>query len=96
MSGVHTCALPISETLTQKSGFELVRFFFLLSFAAAIPAIVSGGIAERAKFWPQVFAAAVIVGVIYPFSEGIVWNGNYGIQACTPNFWPHTTPSNSG
>ena len=62
-------------------GFGLVKFFFLATFAAAVPAIISGGIAERAKFWPQVIAAAVIVGVIYPFSEGIVWNGNYGIQA---------------
>lgn len=62
-------------------GFSLVKFFFLATFAAAVPAIISGGIAERAKFWPQVIAAAVIVGLIYPFSEGIVWNGNYGIQA---------------
>lgn len=62
-------------------GFSLVKFFFLATFAAAVPAIISGGIAERSKFWPQVIAAAVIVGVIYPFSEGIVWNGNYGIQA---------------
>jgi Amt family ammonium transporter len=62
-------------------GFSLVKFFFLATFAAAVPAIISGGIAERAKFWPQVLAAAVIVGLIYPFSEGIVWNANYGIQA---------------
>ena len=62
-------------------GFSLVKFFFLATFAAAVPAIISGGIAERAKFWPQVIAAAVIAGLIYPFSEGIVWNANYGIQA---------------
>ncbi|WP_299643191.1 ammonium transporter [Devosia sp.] len=62
-------------------GFSLVKFFFLATFAAAVPAIISGGIAERARFWPQVIAAAVIVGLVYPFSEGIVWNGNYGIQA---------------
>ncbi|WP_055046888.1 ammonium transporter [Devosia sp. A16] len=62
-------------------GFSLVKFFFLATFAAAVPAIISGGIAERAKFWPQVIAAAIIVGLIYPFSEGIVWNANYGIQA---------------
>ena len=62
-------------------GFSLVKFFFLATFAAAVPAIISGGIAERAKFWPQVIAAAVIVGLIYPFSEGVVWNGNYGLQA---------------
>ena len=62
-------------------GFSLVKFFFLATFAAAVPAIISGGIAERAKFWPQVLAAAVIVGLIYPFSEGLVWNGNFGIQA---------------
>ena len=36
-----------ADTLAQRGGYELVRFFFLLTFAAAIPAIVSGGIAER-------------------------------------------------
>src|SRR5205085_6167184 len=39
-----------AETLAVKNGYELVKFFFLLTFAAAIPAIVSGGIAERARF----------------------------------------------
>ncbi|MEO6396210.1 MAG: ammonium transporter [Devosia sp.] len=62
-------------------GLGLVKFFFLATFAAAVPAIISGGIAERAKFWPQVTAAAIIVGLIYPFSEGLAWNGNYGVQA---------------
>lgn len=61
-------------------GLSLVKFFFLATFAAAVPAIISGGIAERAKFWPQVIAAAVIVGLVYPFSEGLVWNGNLGLQ----------------
>ena len=61
-------------------GIAMVKFFFLATFAAAVPAIISGGIAERAKFWPQVATAAAIVGVIYPFSEGIVWNANYGVQ----------------
>ena len=70
-----------AEQLTTKSGYELVRFFFLLTFAAAIPAIVSGGIAERAKFWPQLIATAVIVGVIYPVFEGVVWNQHFGVQA---------------
>ena len=69
-----------AEVLAAKSGFELVKFFFLLTFAAAIPAIVSGGIAERAKFNPQVAATFLIVGLVYPFFEGIVWNGHYGIQ----------------
>ena len=62
-------------------GLSLVRFFFLATFAAAVPAIISGGIAERAKFWPQVAIAALIVGLVYPLSEGIVWNANYGVQA---------------
>jgi ammonium transporter, Amt family len=70
-----------AETLAQKSGFELVKFFFLLTFAAAIPAIVSGGIAERARFGPQLFATAVLVGLVYPFFEGIAWNQQYGVQA---------------
>lgn len=70
-----------AEQLVAKNGYELVKFFFLLTFAAAIPAIISGGIAERAKFWPQLIATAMIVGVIYPFFEGIAWNQHFGIQA---------------
>lgn len=69
-----------AEQLAAKSGYELVRFFFLLTFAAAIPAIISGGIAERAKFWPQLIATGVVVGVVYPFFEGIAWNQHLGIQ----------------
>ena len=74
-----------ATVLAQKSGFELVKFFFLLTFAAAIPAIVSGGIAERAKFNPQLIATFILVGFLYPFFEGIVWNQNYGIQAWIKN-----------
>lgn len=70
-----------AEQLAQQNGYELVKFFFLLTFAAAIPAIISGGIAERAKFWPQLVATAVIVGFVYPFFEGVIWNGNFGFQA---------------
>ena len=70
-----------AEQLAAKNGYELVKFFFLLTFAAAIPAIISGGIAERARFGPQLLATAVIVGVIYPVFEGITWNQGFGIQA---------------
>ncbi len=69
-----------AEVLAAKSGYELVKFFFLLTFAAAIPAIVSGGIAERAKFTPQLAATFALVGFVYPFFEGIAWNNHYGIQ----------------
>ena len=70
-----------AEQLAARNGYELVKFFFLLTFAAAIPAIISGGIAERAKFWPQLIATAVIVGFVYPFFEGIAWNQHFGFQA---------------
>jgi Amt family ammonium transporter len=70
-----------AEQLAAKNGYELVKFFFLLTFAAAIPAIISGGIAERARFYPQLLATAVIVGLVYPFFEGIVWNQQFGVQA---------------
>lgn len=70
---------PASE-LSVSNGYELVKFFFLLTFAAAIPAIISGGIAERARYYPQLLASALLVALVYPFFEGIVWNGNFGIQ----------------
>ncbi len=69
-----------AEELAQKNGYDLVKFFFLMTFAAAIPAIVSGGIAERAKFNPQLAATFMLVGFVYPFFEGIAWNNHYGIQ----------------
>jgi ammonium transporter, Amt family len=70
-----------AEKLADKNGYDLVKFFFLLTFAAAVPAIVSGGIAERARFVPQLAATALIVGFVYPFFEGIAWNDKYGVQA---------------
>lgn len=70
-----------AQALTEKNGYELVKFFFLLTFAAAIPAIVSGGIAERARFYPQAIATFMIVALLYPFFEGMIWNGNFGLQS---------------
>ena len=69
-----------AEHLAQKNGYELVKFFFLLTFAAAIPAIVSGGVAERAKFNPMLAATFMLVGFIYPIFEGIAWNHRFGVQ----------------
>jgi Amt family ammonium transporter len=74
-----------AEQLAAKNGYELVKFFFLLTFAAAIPAIISGGIAERARFWPQLIATAVLVGLIYPLFEGVVWNQHFGVQGWIKN-----------
>ena len=70
-----------AETLAQRNGYELVKFFFLLTFAAAVPAIISGGIAERARFWPQLLASFLVVALVYPFFEGIAWNQRYGVQS---------------
>ena len=70
-----------AEALSAQNGYTLVKFFFLLTFAAAVPAIVSGGIAERARFYPQLLATAVIVGFIYPLYEGLIWNQHFGFQA---------------
>ena len=75
-----------AEQLAQKNGYDLVKFFFLMTFAAAIPAIVSGGIAERARFNPQLAATFLLVGFVYPFFEGIAWNGHFGFQE-----WLQTT-----
>jgi len=69
-----------ADVLAQKNGYDLVKFFFLLTFAAAIPAIISGGIAERARFNPQLAATFLLVGFVYPFFEGLIWNGNLGFQ----------------
>jgi Amt family ammonium transporter len=65
---------PVAQIISGTDGnFNFVRFFFLLTFAACIPAIISGGIAERAKFGTQVFAGAIFVGLIYPVYESLIW-----------------------
>ncbi|HHA19664.1 MAG TPA: ammonium transporter, partial [Methylophaga sp.] len=77
--------LQSGPALIEGNGYALVKFFFLLTFAAAIPAIVSGGIAERSKFNPQLIATFILAGFIYPLFEGISWNGLFGIQAWLEN-----------
>lgn len=75
---------PVSELNNlggASNGYEMVHFFFLLTFAAAIPAIISGGITERVRFWPNALATVVLVALIYPFYEGLVWGGNFGYQS---------------
>ncbi|MNY88935.1 Ammonia channel precursor [compost metagenome] len=70
----------IGDTLAADHGYNLMRCFFLLTFAAAIPAIISGGIAERAKMRSQAIATVLLVALVYPFFEGIAWNSNFGLQ----------------
>ncbi|WP_130804673.1 ammonium transporter [Acinetobacter ihumii] len=71
----------VGTTLSAEHGYNLMRCFFLLTFAAAIPAIISGGIAERAKMRPQAIATFFLVALVYPLFEGIAWNGNFGLQS---------------
>jgi Amt family ammonium transporter len=75
---------PVSELNSlggASNGYEMVHFFFLLTFAAAIPAIISGGVTERIRFWPNVLASVILVALIYPLYEGMIWAGNFGFQA---------------
>ena len=80
LSSAATISGDAGDETYGPQGLSLIKFFFLLTFAAAIPAIISGGIAERAKFGPQLAASAIIVGLVYPFFEGMIWNGNFGFQ----------------
>jgi ammonium transporter, Amt family len=67
---------PVKQLLGDTQGYDITHFFFLLCFAACIPAIISGGIAERAKFWPQVVAGAVFAAFTYPIFESLIWGKN--------------------
>jgi len=61
------------ETLAGNHGFAYVKFFLLLGFAACVPAIISGGVAERSKFWTNSLAGGIFVGLVYPLVEGSLW-----------------------
>lgn len=75
-----------AQSLASNHGFDLTGLF-LLTFAAAIPAIVSGGIAERARFYPMLICSFFIVGLVYPLFEGIAWNVSTSASkaGCRPN-----------
>lgn len=77
---VNAATLSGDGATFELQGLTLVKFFFLTTFAAAIPAIISGGIAERMKFLPQCLATVALVGVFYPLFEGMIWGGNFGFQ----------------
>ena len=62
-----------ANDLIQTGSFDMIRFFLLLGFAACIPAIISGGVAERSKFWTNSIAGAIFVGLVYPFVESAIW-----------------------
>jgi Amt family ammonium transporter len=70
-----TFLVPVSQMETSH-GIEYVRFFLLLGFAACIPAIISGGVAERSKFWTNALAGGIFVGLAYPLIEAVTW-GQY-------------------
>jgi len=76
--GIHFF-VSAEDLLGANQGYELVRFFFLLCFAACIPAIISGGIAERTRFWPQVLAGGIFAGLTYPFFESLIWGQNSSV-----------------
>jgi Amt family ammonium transporter len=77
--------VPVSQ-MASNGGFEYVRFFLLLGFAACIPAIISGGVAERAKFWTNALAGGIFVGLIYPLIEGATW-GQFNSFLGSSNGW---------
>ena len=77
--GVHFFH-PAGDIIADNQGLSAVKFFFYFCFAAAVPAIISGGIAERTEIRGQIIASIIIVALIYPLGEGVLWNGNWQIQ----------------
>jgi len=78
------------EVLTVDHGFAYVKFFLLLGFAACVPAIISGGVAERSKFWTNSLAGGIFVGLVYPLVEGSLW-GQFSNTLAGATGWLATT-----
>lgn len=81
--------VPVQD-MAASHGFEYVKFFLLLGFAACIPAIISGGVAERSKFWTNSVAGAIFVGLVYPLIEGALW-GRFSNMLAGSTGWLATT-----
>lgn len=66
------------------NSYELVKLFFLLTFAAAIPAIISDGIAISGRFYLQSMANPVLIGR--------VGAKRYYFNSCQPTASVHQRP----
>ncbi len=80
-----TFLVPIQE-LAVNNGLEYVKFFLFLGFAACIPAIISGGVAERSRFWTNALAGCIFVAVVYPLIEGFTW-GQFQTALASEHGW---------
>ena len=66
--------VPNLGIFTDFSHFDFSNFVFNLVFCATAATIVSGAVAERAKFSAYCLYCIVLTGIIYPIQAGWVWN----------------------
>jgi Amt family ammonium transporter len=71
---------PLSLLTGSAQPAAASQLFVLLSLSSALAVIVSGAIAERARFWPQIAVAAVLAGILYPMLEQVVRVGRWYAQ----------------
>lgn len=69
-------ALSVLGSMAPSPGRVLVA----LAFACAVPAVVAGAIAGRARLWPQLVVAVLAAGLLYPLLERIAWGGRAYVQ----------------
>lgn len=68
--------------LRYSDGYNLMRCF-PADFCCSNSAIISGS-CLRAKMRTQAIATLFLVALVYPFFEGIVWNGNFWAYKILP------------
>jgi|TARA_B100000959_G_scaffold286444_1_gene365096 Amt family ammonium transporter len=62
---------------TGENHSGMADFFFQVVFVATAASIVSGTIAERAKFWPFMGVVLVLTAIIYPAQGAWTWGGGW-------------------
>ncbi len=77
--GIEAIENPVEGSLSL-----FAFFFFQAAFAATAATIVSGAIAERAKFYSYVFISIAITVFIYPVVGHWVWGGGWLSTMATP------------
>ncbi len=74
--GIYFALMSVGAIEEAGLQYNLAHYFFMLTFATAAIAIISGGVAERVKLKAHLIAATFVTSLIYPFFEGLVWDSS--------------------
>ena len=80
MFGTNTSGWIGTDTFAPSdlTGSGYTFLVFQLVFAATASTIISGAIAERARYWSYIIVTLIVTGLVYPIFGSWAWGGLFG------------------